>query len=325
MVVALPLDEVDSAVSRLWWAVGGGAVVIAGVLVLVIWWVQRLGLRPVARVTAAAEAVAHGDRRLRVETTKPHTEAGKLANAFNVMLDERDAGEERLRQFVADASHELRTPLTSIRGYLDLYHEGGFRYRGQVDDMVRRMRRESSRMHDLVEDLLLLAQLDQRRPLRREQVDLGVLLDDAATDAQVLQPDRPIALDIPPAPVAVVGDHHRLQQVVGTLVTNALVHTEAGTELRLTARDRGDVAVLTVADAGPGLAPDDAARVFDRFYRGDHSRTRRTGGSGLGLTIARSIVEAHHGTITLDTDPGRGCRFVVVLPVSSCPQNVMGQ
>jgi two-component system OmpR family sensor kinase len=313
-VVGLPLDEVDSAIGRLRWALGGGTLAVTAILLLAIWWVQRLGLRPIARLTAVADAITRGARGHRVVSAAPHTEAGKLADAFNVMLDQRDATEERLRQFIADASHELRTPLTSIRGYLDLYREGGFRSEGQLDDMIRRMRQESSRMHDLVEDLLLLAQLDQHRPLRREDVDVGQLLRDAATDAQVLQPDRPIALDVPDEPIESVGDAYRLQQVVGAIVANALAHTEMEVDLHLAARATADGAEITITDTGPGLQPEDAARVFDRFFRRDHSRARRTGGSGLGLAIAKSIVEAHHGTITLRTAPGAGCRFVITLP-----------
>jgi two-component system OmpR family sensor kinase len=239
----------------------------------------------------------------------------KTTRPDNASCDERDVTEARLRQFVADASHELRTPLTSIRGYLDLYREGGFRGHGELDDMIRRMSRESSRMYDLVEDLLLLAHLDQRRPMRREQVDLGQLVRDAATDAQVLQPGRPIVVDVPDdEPFEATGDTFRLQQVVGAIVTNALVHTDTDVELRLTATSTPEGTEIAITDTGPGLEPADAARAFDRFFRGDHSRTRRTGGSGLGLAIARSIVEAHHGTVTLDTAPGHGCRFAIALP-----------
>ena len=195
-VVALPLDEVDAAIARLRLALVLSTAAIAAVLAVALWWVERLGLRPVARVTAAADAIAHGDREHRVVDANPRTEAGRLANAFNVMLDERDASEGRLRQFVADASHELRTPLTSIRGYLDLYRQGGFREPSQLDDMIRRMRQESGRMNDLVEDLLLLTQLDQHRPLRSEDVDVGRLVRDAAVDAQVIQPDRPVVVSV---------------------------------------------------------------------------------------------------------------------------------
>jgi two-component system, OmpR family, sensor kinase len=313
-VVALPLDEVDDAVARLRWALGGAIATITAVLVITLWWVERLGLRPVARVTAVADAIARGERTRRVEDAEPRTEAGRLGAAFNVMLDERDADEERLRRFVADASHELRTPLTSIRGYLDLYRDGGFRGTGQLDDVVRRMSQEASRMHELVEDLLLLAKLDEHRPLRQETVDLARLLRDAAADAQVLQPHRQITLDVDDAPVAVTGDAFRLQQVVGILVDNVLVHTDIDVELRLGARSTDHGVELIVADTGFGLEATDAARVFDRFYRGDRSRTRATGGTGLGLAIARSIVEAHGGGIVLDTAPGRGCIFRIVLP-----------
>jgi two-component system, OmpR family, sensor kinase len=314
-VVALPLDEVDGAMNRLMWTLAGSTAAIAGVLVLAVWWVHRLGLRPVAKVTAAAEAIARGDRDHRVVDADPRTEAGKLASAFNVMLDERDANEDRLRQFVADASHELRTPLTSIRGYLDLYRQGSFRRAGALDDVVRRLSHEATRMHALIEDLLLLARLDQHRPLGRERVDLALVLRDAAADAQVLQPDRLMTVDLPAGvPIETTGDTFRLQQVVGELVTNALVHTEPHVALHLEARVTQRAVEITVADEGPGLQPTDAARVFDRFYRSDQSRARSTGGSGLGLAIARSIVDAHDGTLSLETAPGQGCRFLMTLP-----------
>jgi two-component system, OmpR family, sensor kinase len=318
-VIALPLDEVDQAVDRLRWALVGGSAAIATVLLLAMWWIQRLGLRPVAKVTAVAEAIADGDRSQRVETTDARTEAGRLATAFNVMLDERDASEAHLRRFVADASHELRTPLTSIRGYLDLYGEGGFRGTGELDDAIRRMRQESSRMQDLVEDLLLLAKLDEHRPLRCEPVDLGPLLEDAATDARVVQPDRSIIVDSPNAPIHALGDTYRLQQVVGALVSNALLHTPTDAEIRLTATRTEQDAQLIVADDGPGLDAADAQHVFERLYRGDQSRARRTGGSGLGLAIAKSIIDAHGGSISLETAPGRGCRFTVRVPLGRVP------
>jgi two-component system OmpR family sensor kinase len=243
------------------------------------------------------------------------TEAGRLATAFNVMLDERDATEERLRQFVADASHELRTPLTSMRGYLDLYRQGAFREAGQLDDIIRRMSRESARMNELVEDLLLLARLDQHRTLRREPVDISRLLEDAAADARVIQPGRTIVLDTGgDRRVLTIGDPFRLQQVVGILVNNALVHTDPTSQVRLTCTATDQGVRTTVSDDGPGIAPEVVPKVFDRFFRGDRSRNRRTGGAGLGLAIARSIVEAHDGTITLTREPGRGSTFAVELP-----------
>lgn len=313
IVIALPLTEIDEAVDRLRTVLLIGGLAIGAVLLVSAWWVQRLGLRPVARVTSVADAIAKGSRGLRVEDAGRGTEADRLAAAFNVMLDEREATEHRLRTFISDASHELRTPLTSIRGYLDLYREGGFRGAGELDDVVRRLSQESSRMQELVEDLLLLARLDEHPPLRSETVDVGQLLDDAATDARVLQPERPITVEVHDPPVQAQGDAVRLQQVVGILVSNALAHTDRECSLRLSARrsDRG--CTIVVADTGTGLGPADAERVFDRFYRGDHSRARSTGGAGLGLSIARSIVEAHDGEISLSTAPGKGCTFTVRL------------
>jgi two-component system, OmpR family, sensor kinase len=314
-VVALPLASVDAAVDRLTLTLLLGILVIAGVLALVVWWVERLGLRPIERLTATADAIARGERGQRAGGADTRTEAGKLATAFNVMLDEHDAGEERLRRFVADASHELRTPLTSIRGYLDLAQDGGFRDEQEQSDMLRRMSREASRMSDLVEDLLLLARLDEHRPLRSEPVDIGALLDDAALDARVLQPQRTIAVDVAgDGPLSITGDPFRLEQVVGALVHNALAYTEPTARLDLGARLEGDRALVTVGDTGPGLAPEAAERVFDRFVRGEESRSRRSGGSGLGLSIAKAIVEAHGGSITLETAPGAGCRFTISLP-----------
>ena len=180
-------------------------------------------------------------------------------------------------------------------------------------------------MHDLVEDLLLLANLDQHRPLRRERVDLGRLLRDAATDAGVLQPSRPIAVDLPgQEPLEIIGDNFRLQQVVGASVNNALGYTDVTCELRLSARAGPSGAAIVIEDHGPGLDPEHAERVFDRFFRGEQSRSRRSGGSGLGLAIAKSIVEAHGGTIRLETAPGAGCRFTIALPSTDLsPEGVL--
>ncbi len=313
VVVALPLDEVDSAMTRLQLVVWVVTALAVALIAVTFWWVERLGLRPIRRLTETADAIAAGDRTQRAGDADPRTEAGKLAHAVNVMLDERDADEERRRRFVADASHELRTPLTSIRGYLDLYSDGRFTEAAQVDDMVRRMSRETSRMQDLAGDLLLLANLDEHRALRHDEVDLARLMDDVAHDARAVQPGREISVDVPGSPVVVTGDLFRLQQAVGALVDNALTHTTVDVHIRLVVRPVPNGVEMVVADNGPGLTQADAERVFDRFYRGDESRSRRAGGSGLGLAIAQSIVEAHGGTIELDTGPGRGCRFTIRL------------
>lgn len=314
-IVALPMTIVDDAVERLTLTLILGIGLIAAVLGIIVFWVEVLGLRPIRRLTRTADAIAAGERGLRAEGEAERTEAGRLALAFNLMLDERDQGEERLRRFVADASHELRTPLTSIRGYVDLLREGG-EEPAERTDMLRRMAGEASRMGDLVEDLLLLARMDEHRPLRRDPVDLRALLEDAARDARVLQPDRPVTVDAPgEAALLITGDPYRLEQVIGALVHNALAYTEPAAGLELRAAITGPVATVVVADAGPGMDADAAARVFDRFVRGEASRSRSSGGAGLGLSIAQAIVEAHDGTITLDTAPGAGCRFTITLPV----------
>lgn len=314
VIVALPMTVVDDAVERLTFTLLVGIALIAAVLGLIVFWVEMLGVRPIRRLTATADAIGRGERDLRAEDPGDRTEAAHLARAFNLMLDERDEGEERLRRFVADASHELRTPLTSIRGYVDLLREGG-EEPAERADMLRRMASETGRMTDLVEDLLLLARLDEHRPLHEEPVDLRSLLEDAALDARVLQPDRPVSLDIPGhEPLIVTGDAFRLQQVVAALVHNALVHTEPGAPIELGARLGLDTATIIVADGGAGMDTETAEHAFDRFVRGDGSRSRASGGAGLGLAIARAVVEAHGGTITLTTAPGEGTRFTIDLP-----------
>jgi two-component system OmpR family sensor kinase len=241
------------------------------------------------------------------------------------------ASETRMRRFVADASHELRTPLTSIRGFAELYRQGAAGSPEETARLMQRIESEGSRMGVLVEDLLQLARLDQQRPLTITPVDLAEVAGDAVHDARAVQPDRPINLHLDESlsevPV-VLGDEARLRQVVGNLVTNALVHTPrtAPVTVRISDEpaagdasadgDDGGVVVLQVADQGPGMAPEDAARVFERFYRADPSRARTAGGTGLGLAIVSALVAAHGGTVHLDTAPGRGAAFTVRLPRS---------
>lgn len=317
VIVALPLTRTEAAINRLLVAFGIAALVLLAMSALVAWWFVRLGLRPIKEMTLAADAVTAGERGQRVGFDDTRTETGRLGHAFNVMLDERQGAEDRLRRFVADASHELRTPITSIRGYVDLYQQGGLSESDRLDDAMRRVGQEAGRMGTLVEDLLLLANLDQKRPLAQEPVDLGQVLNDAAADALAMQPTRSVLLDAPaPGELVVTGDDHRLRQVVGVLVHNALVHTPGSAGIALSARRIGSSATVEVLDHGDGMTADEAGHAFERFYRGDPSRSRHRGGSGLGLSIAKSIVEAHHGTITLDTSPGAGCRFTITLPLA---------
>ena len=324
-VTAIPLDDVDEAVGRLL-RVGGLAIGLAlVVLALVTWWVMRLGVRPIKVMTRTATAIADGDLSHRVPEGDPRTEAGELGEALNRMLgeieeafDERTRSEDRLRQFVADASHELRTPVATIRGYAELYRVGGLRDEADLDDAMRRTEQEARRMGALVDDLLLLNRLDQGRPLERAPVDLAQLARDAALDATAVDPTRAVDVDLS-GTATVDGDEDRLRQVIGNLVGNALAHTAPGTPvaIRVTAGD--DDVVLEVSDEGPGMEPEVAAHAFDRFYRGDPARSRHRGGSGLGLAIVAATVEAHSGTVALQTAPGDGARFRVVLPAAHPP------
>src|SRR5437763_5348854 len=309
----------DSTLGRMVSVEGVATVLVLAALGAMALWVLRLGVRPLAHMAETAGAIAAGDRSQRGAHADERTEAGQLGTALNAMLeqievafDERATTEERLRRFVADASHELRTPLTSIRGYTELWRAGGLRDSGEVGEAMRRMEQEARRMGLLVDDLLLLARLDQGRPLETAPLAFDRLVDDAVHDARAVEPDRPI--DLTAEPVTVVGDDHRLRQVVGNLLANARLHTPPGTPVHVSVRTAGDRVRLEVADEGPGVGPDVAARVFERFYRGDPARTRARGGSGLGLSIVAAVAEAHGGGVSVDTAPGRGARFVVDLP-----------
>jgi len=229
------------------------------------------------------------------------------------MLDERDVDEQRLRSFVSNASHELRTPLTSLRGYLDLYNEGGFRGEGQLDDVIRRMTGESARMQLLVEDLLQLAKFDESQSLDLVNVDLELMLGDVAAAAIAAHPGRSVEVSATDAG-SLQADRLRLHQAIAAVVDNAMTHTEASANVHLAALSTADDLVITISDEGPGINSDDVDRVFDRFYRGDEARARSTGGSGLGLSITRSIIEAHGGTITAADGPDGGAMFTILLP-----------
>ncbi|PZF92559.1 sensor histidine kinase [Micromonospora deserti] len=257
------------------------------------------------------------------ETAARAAEASARDAAVAAQVSEARArrSEERMRQFVADASHELRTPLTTIRGFAELYRQGAARSPQQTAGLLRRIEDEAARMGLLVEDLLLLARLDRERPLSLAPVELPVLAGDAVQAARVVAPDRRIELEIEPGsgPLVVYGDDARLRQVIGNLMTNALTHTppDASVTLRLRT-EPGNLAVVEVADTGPGLSPEQAERVFERFYRADAARTRRAGGNtgtGLGLAIVAALVGAHHGTVEVAETPGGGATFRVRLPL----------
>ena len=322
-VVATSLEDVDAAVSRLVAVEVAATAVALAVLGLVAFWVLRLGVRPLKSMTRTATAIAGGgDLARRVPDAPAGTEAGELGAALNTMLAriegsfaEQQASEERLRRFVADASHEPRTPVTTIRGYAEMHRRGALDDPDELAQAMRRTEAEARRMADLVDDLLLLARLDQGRPLERGAVDLGVLAIDAAGDARAVAPDRAIHADTREG-VVVQGDEHRLRQVVANLVRNALVHTPATATVTVTARAEGDRAAIAVVDDGPGMPPEQVERAFERFYRADPGRARDRGGSGLGLAIVEAVAMAHGGRAQLASTPGEGTTVRVELPLS---------
>lgn len=322
-VLAVSLADADATVSRLTWLS-----LLVSTLVLLFtaaaaWAIARIGLRPLERIEETAEHIAAGDLTERVPHYRRRTEVGRLAHALNGMLGQIEqafsastTSEMRLRRFISDASHELRTPVAAIRGHAEMWRTG---ITTDVDTSMARIESESQRMGDLVDDMLLLAHLDQSRPMARTAVDLLSLATDAVIDAQALQPERPIALGVRPgtSPPVVIGDQSRLRQVLANLLTNALAHTPATSPIEVAVRTLDRHVELSVRDAGPGMTPEVVAKVFDRFYRADPSRTRAHGGSGLGLAIVKSLTEAHGGAVTCTSDPETGTTFTVSLPLES--------
>ncbi len=320
LVVALSMKDADQTLHRLLSVELAVAAVVLLALAMLAWWVIKLGLRPLAQMQATAGAIAAGDLSRRVDVPDESTEVGQLGIALNQMLaqieqafDERAASEARLRRFVGDASHELRTPLTSIRGYAELFRRGAAERPGDLAKAMRRIEEEADRMGVLVDDLLLLARLDQGRPLERAPVDLTRIAADAVDDARTVAPGRSITF-APTGAVVVPGDQARLRQVMANLLQNAVRHTPPDTPVYVGVTGNDTDAVVEVRDEGPGMATDDANRVFERFWRSDASRTRASGGTGLGLAIVAAIAEAHGGSASVVTAPGEGATFRVQLP-----------
>nr|WP_030269968.1 HAMP domain-containing sensor histidine kinase [Streptomyces sp. NRRL B-24484] len=324
VLVAVSLDDVRSTVNRLrtaFLAIGGAVLLLIAVLGL---FAVRAGLGPLRRIEEGAARIASGELSHRMPELAPGTEVGRLSAALNGMLAQIEAAfaaraesEARMRRFVADASHELRTPLAGIRGFAELHRMGAL---PDTDRAMDRIEAEAVRMGGLVEDLLMLARLDEERPLDLAPMDLRTLAADALHDLTALDPGRPVSLTGPagagaPQAAPVMGDEARLRQVVTNLVGNAVKHTPPGTAVRIGVGAVDGRCLLEVADRGPGLTGDQAALVFERFYRVDASRSRREGGgAGLGLAIASALVSAHGGSLTLDTAPGDGAAFRVLLP-----------
>src|SRR5690348_2288195 len=356
LIVGTDLGNVNATVRRIAYfdMIVGGVIVL--VLALVGVAAVRANLRPLDEIEETAEAIADGHLDRRVPERDPRTEIGRLGRSLNIMLsqietafharEESEAAahrsEERMRRFIADAGHELRTPLTAIRGFAEYYRQrGGMETRwdrdetpatgggltpSDLDRLMQRVEKEAARMGLLVEDLLLLARLDQQRPLARQPVDLLSLAGDAVHDARLLAPARTVDLSVQPgAAFLVIGDEPRLRQVIGNLMSNALTHTPDGTPIEVSIGsgtldprlpDSPPAVTLDVTDHGPGMTPEQAHRVFERFYRTDQARTRATGGSGLGLAIVNALVSAHGGVASVRTAPGKGATFRIALPLA---------
>ncbi|HVA04173.1 MAG TPA: HAMP domain-containing sensor histidine kinase [Acidimicrobiales bacterium] len=333
LVIGLPVGSTISTLDRLVaveLAVSGAALLAA---LLLGWWLVRVSFRPLRTVEATAEAIARGELAERVPGDEARTEVGRLARAINVMLGrierafaQRDATEQdlraseaRMRQFVADASHELRTPLTAVSAYAELFEQGAATRADDLKRVMHGIRSETARMGSLVEDLLLLARLDEGRPLEREEVELLGVAAEAVQTASTVGPQWPVRL-VASHPVEIVGDRMRLRQVLDNLLANVRTHCPAGTRTVVTVDTDHHDAVISVADDGPGLSTEEATRVFERFFRADPSRSRGMGGAGLGLSIVASITHAHSGTVTASSGSDGGTVFTVRLPLSGAPE-----
>ena len=336
MVIALPLkqtNQVVAVVGVLTFAFGLATLAAA---IAMTWVIVTRTFEPLARVEQTAAKIAAGDLSQRIEDYNPSNEIGNLAISLNTMLAQIESSfnaqaksEAKMRRFVGDASHELRTPLVSIRGYSELYRQGALPNDEAVATAMGRIESESKRMGQLVEDLLTLARIDERRESKLAPFDLFHLAVDASNDAYATSPDREVSLvgltdDVAPTSAPVIGDESRMRQVVANLLTNAMRYTPAGTPLELAVGVREDVpgyplSVIEVRDHGPGIHGEDRERVFERFYRTDTSRSRETGGTGLGLSIVAAILEQHDGSVHIEETSGGGATFVISLPFYPAP------
>ncbi|MET3366792.1 HAMP domain-containing sensor histidine kinase [Arthrobacter sp. M2012083] len=329
VIIGLPLTPVDKVMEHaVLVVVGVGLLTLVLAFFIATWTVAR-SFRPLAKVEKTAAAIAAGDLSRRVEVDNPHTEVGRLGGSLNAMLAHieasfaaRAASEGRMRRFAADASHELRTPLVTIRGFSELYRHGALATQEDVAMAMGRIESEAKRMGSMVEDLLMLARLDEQRPLQLKPVDLQLLAHDAVVDTKASCGDRSITLTgldgAAPTAAPVQGDEAKLRQVIGNLVGNALRYTPEGSPMELAVGVRktpsGSVSVIEIRDHGPGIPESETNKIFERFYRADTSRTRETGGSGLGLAIVAAIVGSHGGSVQVAETDGGGATLVVSLP-----------
>jgi two-component system OmpR family sensor kinase len=318
VIVAQSLSEFDKTTQR----IGFVFLIIGGLVLLFIAFasrqVIRVSMKPLAKIEATAEKIAAGDLSARLENFEPDTEVGRLSTSLNQMLSRieesfaaRTESESKLRRFVADASHELRTPLTSIRGFAELHRQGAVPEGEKTKELIARIEKESMRMGSLVEDLLMLARMDQSREIVMSDVDLSNLVKEAVSSAQAAGAAHPITVDIA-HDVHTQGDADKIYQVVTNLLANARAHTPAGTAIHVATYSDDNGTYVTVADKGPGLTAENQKHIFERFYRVDTSRQRSSGdGSGLGLSIVDEVMKAHGGSVSVSSEPGNGATFTL--------------
>ncbi len=325
VVVAQSFEDIDRTLLRL----QGLFILIGLVMILFIALASRkvitVGLRPLATVEATAERIAEGDLTARLPDLKPNTEVGRLVNTLNTMLGRieesfsaRVESESKLRRFVADASHELRTPITAIRGFAELHRQGAVTGEEKTKELIGRIENESKRMGSLVEDLLLLARLDQSRQMKSEPVNLSKLVSDAVESARAAGPNHPVNFNKSDDEIYALGDNDRIHQVVANLLANARTHTPVGTKIDVSIIQGEDGVRIRIADNGPGLSEKDQAQIFERFYRADASRVRTDGeGTGLGLSIVEAVMRAHAGQVSVESELGKGATFTLFFPLSA--------
>lgn len=318
-VVATAINDTENTLHRLLLIELGVSVLAVLAAVLAGLWLVRLGLRPLTSVERTAEQIAAGDLQHRVPDENDRTEVGRLAKALNVMLGRiesafkaRVASEERLRRFVGDASHELRTPIAAVSAYAELFERGAAAHADDLTRVMNGIRSETARMDRLVADLLTLARLDEGETMEHVPVELVTLCAEAVQTARTVAPEWPLAL-VAARPVEVEGDPHRLRQVLDNLLANVRSHTPTGTAAEVRVDEVDDRAVVVVSDRGPGVPEETAGRVFERFFRSDPSRSRSSGGAGLGLSIVAAIVEAHGGSVRAKSAPGEGMTITITL------------
>lgn len=330
VVVAQSLENIDQTLHRLQVLFIFIGLIALLLIALASRKVISMGLKPLEAVEATAESIAAGDLSARLPEAKPDTEVGRLVESLNQMLARieesfaaRSASENRLRRFVADASHELRTPLTAIRGFAELHRQGAVKGEAQTKELIGRIEKESVRMGSLVEDLLLLARLDQSRNLKREPVNLVESVKDAVASARAAGPSHPIEVNVPADEFYILGDPDRIHQVVANLLANARTHTAPGTLIEVSVSQSEAGALVSVADKGPGLSPEDQERIFERFFRADPSRSRSNEeGSGLGLSIVDAVMRAHGGKVSVTSALGEGATFTLFFPLEESKEPI---